>query len=613
MPSSKSVISAPKLNSVSPVQLIPLGGEQEIGKNTWVFRYEDDIILLDAGLGFPSSDMHGVNIVLPDVTYLKQNRDKIRGMIVTHGHEDHIGGIAYHLRDFDIPIIYGPKLALALLKEKLKEAGMLNRTQLQTVEPRQIVPLGKNFFAEFIRNTHSFADSFTIALHTPAGVIIQTGDFKIDYTPVDGEYFDLQRLAEHGEKGVLCLISDSTNAEVPGHTPSESSVIPGLTKAIAGAAGRALVTTFASSVHRINIILQIAEQQGRVVTLLGRSMLNVVAHARQLGYIRCKDETLQPMHVINQMPDDKVIILCTGSQGEPLAAMTRIARDVHPQVKIKKGDTVIMSANPIPGNTLAVTAVVDELMRKGANVVYGKGKGLHVSGHGCQDEQRLMISLTKPKFFVPTHGEYRMLVEHSKTAMSLGIPEENIVIIDNGNVVELTADSIRVSDEKVPSGIQMMDNSRQGVVLNRVMEERQQVASEGMILVAVSVDATGALLYDPQVQGVGIVGRIDSLDRNIKGSLGQTLRDIWPTFARSLEKGEVDIDWTGIRAELEKIFRRYAREQLQGKPNVAVMLQHPETEKRGKATNKVEEEVANSEATSPARSRKRRSAAAVAS
>lgn len=609
MPSSKSLTLQPQSKSASPVQMIPLGGEQEIGKNTWVFQYEDDIILLDAGLGFPSSDMHGVNIVLPDMTYLKQNREKIRGMIVTHGHEDHIGGIPYHLREFDIPIIYGPKLALALLKEKLKEAGLVNRTQLQTVEPRQIVPLGKNFFAEFIRNTHSFADSFTIALHTPAGVIIQTGDFKIDYTPVDGEYFDLQRLAEHGEKGVLCLISDSTNAEVPGHTPSESSVIPGLTKAIAEAPGRALVTTFASSVHRINIILRIAEEQGRVVTLLGRSMLNVVAHARQLGYIRCKDETLQPMHVINQLPDNQVIILCTGSQGEHNAAMTRIARDEHPQVKIKKGDTVIMSANPIPGNTLAVAGVVDELMRKGARVVYGKGKGLHVSGHGCQDEQRLMLSLTKPKFFVPTHGEYRMLVEHAKTAMGLGIPEENIVIVDNGDVVEVTPDSICVAG-KVTSGIQMMDNSRQGLVLNQVMAERQLVASEGMVMAAVSLDVTGQLLCPPQVHGIGLAAKLDNLQRVVKNTFPATIKEIWPSFARTFEKGEVDIDWAGIRIELEKVLRRLCRDQFSSKPNVLVILQHPETHTKPGRPEELPDSV---EATSPARSRKRRSAAAVAS
>jgi ribonuclease J len=359
----------------SSLQMIPLGGEREIGKNTWVFRYEDDIILVDAGLAFPDETMHGVNIVLPDMTYIKQNRDKLRALVVTHGHEDHIGGIPYHLREFDIPVIYGPRLALALLEEKLRDVGLLNRTELRPVGPRDIVPLCKNFFAEFIRNTHSSADSFTIALHTPVGVVIQTGDFKIDHTPVDGERFDLHRLAEHGEKGVLCLISDSTNAEVPGFTPSEAAVVPGLTKAIAEAKGRVIITTFASSVHRLNLVLQIAEQQGRVVSLLGRSMLNVVAHARRLGYIRCKDETLQPMHVINSLPDDKVIILTTGSQGEPLAALTRIANGEHPQLQIKPGDTVIWSANPIPGNTLAVTRVIDKLMELGPMLSTAKTRG----------------------------------------------------------------------------------------------------------------------------------------------------------------------------------------------------------------------------------------------
>lgn len=353
-------------NKTSAVQMIPLGGEQEIGKNTWVFRCDDDIVLLDAGLSFPDASMHGINIVLPDVTYLKENRDKIRGMIVTHGHEDHIGGIAYHLQEFDIPVIYGPKLALSLLADKLKDAGVLDRTELRTVEPRDIVRIGKNFLAEFIRNTHSFADSFTIALHTPAGVIIQTGDFKFDHTPVDGERFDMQRLAEHGEKGVLCLISDSTNAEVPGFCPSEAVVRSGLRRAFAQAKGRILVTTFASSVHRVNIILQLAEEQGRVVSLLGRSMINVVAHARRLGYIHCKDDTLQPMHVVKNMPDEKVLILTTGSQGEELSAMTRIANKAHRDLEVRPGDTVVFSANPIPGNTIPVVRVIDKLVAQGA-------------------------------------------------------------------------------------------------------------------------------------------------------------------------------------------------------------------------------------------------------
>ncbi|NJK64349.1 MAG: ribonuclease J [Synechococcaceae cyanobacterium SM2_3_1] len=597
----------------SPVQLIPLGGEQEIGKNTWAFRYEDDIILLDAGLAFPDENMHGVNIVLPDMTYIKQNRDKLRGMVVTHGHEDHIGGIPYHLMEFDIPVIYGPKLALALLREKLKEVGLLNRTELRTVEPRQIVPLSKNFFVEFIRNTHSFADSFTVALHTPAGVVIQTGDFKIDHTPVDGEHFDLQRLAEHGEKGVLCLISDSTNAEVPGYTPSERAVLPGLTKAISEAKGRVIITTFASSVHRLNIILQVAEQQGRYVSLLGRSMLNVVAHARQLGYIRCKDETLQPMQSINQMDDGKTIILTTGSQGEPLAALTRIARGEHPQLEIRPGDTVIFSANPIPGNTIAVTRVIDKLMSLGAHVVYGKDKMIHVSGHGCQEEQKLMLALTRPQFFVPTHGEYRMLVKHAETAMSMGMPRENIVIINNGDVVEVRDEGIAVVD-KVTSGVQLMDNSRSGVVLNQVLEERQQVASDGMLMVAVSLDAHGSLLFAPQMQKLGLVGNTDFLARGgLREIVEKTLASSWSDFARSLEKGTLDVDWAGLQDALERAITKLVRQRLQGKPTVAVMLQHPPSTAKAKSSAPEPSESDVESNSANGRTRKRRAAAAVAS
>ncbi len=324
-----------KNESNAAIKIIPLGGLHEIGKNTCVFEYNDEIVILDAGLAFPTEDMHGVNIVLPDMTYLRENRHKIKGMIVTHGHEDHIGGIAYHLKQFDIPVIYGPRLALAMLEGKLEEAGVRDRTELRTVRPRDIVRMGGEFFAEFIRNTHSISDSFTVALHTPAGVIIHTGDFKFDHTPVDGEFFDLQRLAEHGEKGVLCLISDSTNSEVPGFTPSERSVYPNLERVFSQAPGRILVTTFASSVHRINMILQIARKQNRVVSVVGRSMLNVIAHARNLGYIKCEDNLLQPLHVVRQLPDEKVLILTTGSQGELMSAMTRISRGEHPHLKIR--------------------------------------------------------------------------------------------------------------------------------------------------------------------------------------------------------------------------------------------------------------------------------------
>ncbi|MEM9154903.1 MAG: ribonuclease J [Cyanobacteria bacterium P01_F01_bin.33] len=597
------------------VQLIPLGGEQEIGKNTWVFRCEDDIILLDAGLGFPDASMHGINIVLPDMTYLKQNRDKIRGMVVTHGHEDHIGGIPYHLKEFDIPIIYGPKLALSLLADKLKEAGVSNRTELRTVEPRDLVPLGKNFFAEFIRNTHSFADSFTVALHTPAGVIIQTGDFKVDHTPVDGESFDFQRLAEHGEKGVLCLISDSTNAEVPGFTPSEAAVRPGLEKAFAGAEGRVLVTTFASSVHRINLILQTAEKFGRVVSLVGRSMLNVVAHARRLGYIKCKDETLQPMHVINQLPDSEVTILSTGSQGEPLSAMTRISNNAHSQVKIKSGDTVVFSATPIPGNTIPVVRTIDRLVAMGARVVYGKQAGLHVSGHGCQEDQKLMLALTKPKFFVPTHGEYRMLVQHAKTGMSMGIPEENIVIVDNGDVVEVTPDSIQATG-KVPSGLLMIDRNAADPVAAKVMQERQNIATDGLVAVAFTVSGSGQLVHEPDVNLVAISGNSKTVPKLVRQTIQDVLDSEWSQFARSLEKGTLDVDWVGLKDSVERGLRSLLRDVVRGRPLLVVMMQNPDSgEVPSSAKAASVKQTQDSEVTTkPSRGRKkRRSTAAVAS
>ena len=310
-------------NSDSKLKIIPLGGLHEIGKNTCVFEINDEIILLDAGLAFPTDGMHGVNIVLPDVTYLRENQHKIKGMIVTHGHEDHIGGIAFHRNQFDIPVVYGPRLAMALLEGKLEEAGVSDRTELRPVRPRDVVRLGKAFMVEYIRNTHSIADSCIVAIHTPLGVVIHTGDFKFDHTPVDGEYFDVQKLAEYGEKGVLCLISDSTNSEVPGHTPSERSVFPNLDRAFSQADGRLIVTTFSSSVHRVNMILELAKKHHRMVFVLGRSMLNVIAHARALGYIKCEEDRFQPLRNLRQYSDRDVMILTTGSQGEPMAEIGR--------------------------------------------------------------------------------------------------------------------------------------------------------------------------------------------------------------------------------------------------------------------------------------------------
>ncbi|MBW4576433.1 MAG: ribonuclease J [Aphanothece sp. CMT-3BRIN-NPC111] len=560
--------------SAPALKIIPLGGLHEIGKNTCVFEINDEIVLLDAGLAFPTDGMHGINIVLPDMTYLRENSHKIKGMIVTHGHEDHIGGIPYHLKQFDIPVIYGPRLAMALLEGKLEEAGVANRTQLKRVLPRDMVRIGKSFFAEFIRNTHSIADSFTVALHTPLGVVVHTGDFKIDHTPVDGEYYDLHRLAEHGEKGILCLISDSTNSEVPGFTAPERSVYPNLDRIISQAPGRVLLTTFASSVHRLNMVLELAQKHNRVVAVVGRSMLNVIAHARNLGYIKCPDNLFQPLHAIHQLPNEKVLILTTGSQGEPMAALTHIANDQHRQIKIRKGDTVIFSANPIPGNTIAVVNTIDKLMMQGANVIYGRDKGIHVSGHGCQEDQKLMIALTRPKFFLPVHGEHRMLIKHAQTAQSMGIPAENMVIINNGDIVELSEEQIRVSG-KVPSGIQLVDNA--GVVHDNVMKERQQLAEDGAVTVAAAVNWEGKLMVKPEVHLRGVVTSVERslLYALVQKTIEATLSDRWTEFAKSFEDSQLDVDWAGLQVQIERDLQRLVRRELQSRPLVVFLLQTP--------------------------------------
>ena len=555
------------------LKIIPLGGLHEIGKNTCVFEYDDEIILLDAGLAFPSDDMHGVNVVLPDMTYLRENRHKIKGMIVTHGHEDHIGGIPYHLKQFDVPIIYGPRLAMALLRDKLEEAGLANRTKLETVVPRQMVRLGKSFMVEYIRNTHSIADSFCVAIHTPLGVVIHTGDFKIDHTPVDGEFFDLQKIAEHGEKGVLCLLSDSTNAEVPGYTPSEAAVYPGLERVFNQATGRIMITTFASSVHRINLVLKLAQKFNRKVVVVGRSMLNVIAHARNLGYIKCPDDLFEPLKATRNLADEKIVILTTGSQGEPLAAMTRISKGEHPHIRVRQGDTIVFSANPIPGNTIAVVNTIDRLMMQGANVVYGRDKGIHVSGHGSQEDHKLMLSLTRPKFFVPVHGEHRMLVKHAQMAQSMGIAAENMVIVKNGDTIELTGDRIAIG-APVPSGIELVDQA--GVVHEHIMQERQQLAEDGVITIASFVNAEGQLSAPPEINLRGVVTKVEIslLNQLIIRAIERCLSDRIGEFKTATGAP----DWAGLRAEIETTLQRLIKRELQSQPLVIFLLQAAATE-----------------------------------
>ena len=566
-------------SSSSALKIIPLGGLHEIGKNTCVFEYGDEIVLLDAGLSFPTEGMHGVNIVLPDITYLKENQHKIKGMIVTHGHEDHIGGIAFHLKQFNIPVIHGPRLAMALLQGKLEEAGVLNRTELHTVGPRDTVQFGKHFSAQYIRNTHSMADSFTMAIKTPVGTIIHSGDFKVDHTPVDGEFFDFQKIAEYGEEGVLCLISDSTNAEIPGNTPSERSVFPNLDREFNDAKSRLFVTTFASSVHRVSMLLELAQKHKRSVFVVGRSMLNVISHARNLGYIKCPDSLFKPLNQLKQCPNDQAMILTTGSQGEPMAALTRIANRSHRQIRIEEGDTVIFSSNPIPGNTISVVGTIDKLMQQGARVIYGKGKGLHVSGHGYQEDHKLMLALTRPKFFIPVHGEHRMLVKHAEMAQQLGVESQNIAIVNNGDVVKITPESIAV-DGKVTAGIELVDASRTGIVDRNVLKERQQLAEDGIITVSATVDGIGKLLGEPTINLRGVVTTRSQAqwESSIIPVVTKSVQTRWKEVLDDPSAERPQVNWDGLQSRIEEDTRRFIRRELPKQyPVTVLMLQHFDT------------------------------------
>ncbi len=565
--------SSSKSNSPA-LRVIPLGGLHEIGKNTCVFEYGDELMLVDAGLAFPSDGMHGVNVVMPDTTFLKENQRRIKGMIVTHGHEDHIGGISHHLKHFNIPIIYGPRLAMSMLRGKMEEAGVSDRTTIQTVNPRDVVKVGQHFSVEFIRNTHSICDSFSLAVTTPVGTIIFTGDFKFDHMPVDGEQFDIERMVHYGEKGVLCMFSDSTNAEVPGFCPSEKTIYPSLEKHIAEAKERVILTTFASSVHRVTMILELAMKHGRKVGLLGRSMINVIAKARDIGYMKCPDDLFVPIKQIRDLPDRETLLLMTGSQGEPLAALSRISRGEHQHVRLKTTDTVIFSASPIPGNTISVVNTIDRLMKLGAKVVYGKGENIHVSGHGFQEDQKLMLALAKPKFFVPVHGEHRMLVCHGKSAQTMGVPKNNILIIENGDVVELTPNSIKKGDP-VKAGVELLDNSRNGIVDARVLKERQQLAGDGVVTVLAPISTDGKMVAPPRVNLRGVVTTAEPRKMSMwtEREISWVLENRWKQLSRQTGPNNFEVDWIGVQREIENGLSRRMRRELQVEPLILCLVQ----------------------------------------
>jgi len=566
--SSRSKSNTPAL------RVIPLGGLHEIGKNTCVFEYGDELMLVDAGLAFPSDGMHGVNVVMPDTTFLKENQRRIKGMIVTHGHEDHIGGISHHLKHFNIPIIYGPRLAMSMLRGKMEEAGVSDRTTIQTVNPRDVVKVGQHFSVEFIRNTHSICDSFSLAVTTPVGTIIFTGDFKFDHMPVDGEQFDIERMVHYGEKGALCMFSDSTNAEVPGFCPSEKTIYPSLEKHIAEAKERVILTTFASSVHRVTMILELAMKHGRKVGLLGRSMINVIAKARDIGYMKCPDDLFVPIKQIRDLPDRETLLLKTGSQGEHLAALSKISRGEHQHVRLKSTDTVIFSASPIPGNTISVVNTIERLMKRRAKVVYGKGENIHVSGHGFQEDQKLMLALAKPKFFVPVHGEHRMLVCHGKSAQTMGVPKDNILIIENGDVVELTPNSIQKGDP-VKAGVELLDNSRNGIVDARVLKERQQLAGDGVVTVLAPISTDGKMVAPPRVNLRGVVTTAEPRKMSMwtEREISWVLENRWKQLSRQTGPNNFEVDWIGVQREIENGLSRRMRRELQVEPLILCLVQ----------------------------------------
>ena len=473
------------------VYVIPLGGIEEIGKNMTAFQYKDEIIIVDAGLTFPEDEHLGIDVIIPDFSYLESNRDKVKALLLTHGHEDHIGAIPYlyqKLGSEDIPM-YGGRLTLELAKAKFeKRDAKLPKEKI--IKGRSILKISKYFKVEFISVTHSIADCYAICIKTPAATILHTGDFKVDLTPVDGEGFDFGRLAQLGEEGVDLLLSDSTNAQIPGFTPSERTVGESLKDEFAKAQGRIILAAFASHVHRLQQIIYIAEKYGRKIAIDGRSMVKIFEICSNLGYLKIPKGIMVEIDKVETLPANQVLILCTGTQGEPLAALSRIANGSHKYISLREGDTVVISATPIPGNEKAAYKNINQLMKRHANVVFEKVVGIHVSGHGCQEEQKLMLNLIKPKFFMPVHGEYVMLKKHKELAEAVGIPSENIILAENGMKLELTKSNFK-SVGKVPSGVTLIDGFGIGDIGNAVLKDRQNLADDGIVIISISQYKTG--------------------------------------------------------------------------------------------------------------------------
>ena len=531
------------------LKIIPLGGLHEIGKNITIFEYENEIILVDCGLSFPDDDMLGIDLVIPDVSYLEKNADKIKGLVITHGHEDHIGAVPYLLKKINIPI-YATKLTAGLIRNKLEEHKLLRSTKLHEVVQGQTISLGKNFKVEFIRSSHSIPDSVMLAITTPAGTVLHTGDFKVDYTPIDGKIMDFGRIAELGNQGILALMSDSTNAERKGFTMSESSVGEVFDKLFLHCKKRIVVATFASNVHRVQQIVNAAVKYNRKIAVCGRSMINMIKTARELGYIECPDNLFIDIDMMGSYTDEQLVIITTGSQGEPMSALTRMAAGDHRKVKITPNDLVIISATPIPGNEKFVSKVIDDLMQIGAEVVYSSLEAVHVSGHACQEEQKLIIALAKPKYFIPVHGEYRQLIAHSETAQSMGIDKENIIMMSNGRVLEINEDKAELTSV-VPSGRVLVDGLGVGDVGSIVLRDRQHLSQDGLIVIVLTMDSsTGEVVAGPDVisRGFVYVRESENLMDDVKSVVRHEIRKCEERGIR---------DWSTIKSAVRQNLRDY--------------------------------------------------------
>ena len=554
---------ANKNKNKSKVKIIPLGGLGEVGKNITAFEYEEEIVIIDCGLAFPDEDLYGIDLVIPDVSYLLKNKDKVKGFFITHGHEDHIGALPYILKQINAPI-YATKLTMGLIESKLVEHSILNDCTLNRVKAGDIVEIG-SFQMEFIRTNHSIADSCSIALHTPVGIIVHTGDFKVDFTPIDGEVIDLQRYAQLGKKGVVLLMAESTNALQKGYTMSEKTVGETLESLFNKASGRVIVATFASNIHRVQQIANASVKNGRKIAFSGRSMEKISEVARTLGYLFIPEDMIIDLNDIKKYSNERITIITTGSQGEPMAALSRIASGTHRSIQIEKGDTVIISATPIPGNQKAVSNVINDLTEKGADVIYNAIRDIHVSGHACEQELRLIHALLKPKFFMPIHGEYKHLIGHAKIAENMGIDKSNIFVLETGDILELARTKAQIAG-KVPSGRILIDGIGVGDVGNVVLRDRKNLAEDGIITVVIAIDRQNkTILSGPDIITRGFVYVRDS---------EQLIRDIRAIVIKSVERcfNNNITQWSDIRNTIRREIDNFVYTKMKRKPMILPVI-----------------------------------------